>query len=209
MRFIFARHGESTANTARIISNQNDAYGLTALGILQAESLAERLKTEEIICLYTSPLLRAQETSRILAEKLAVPVIIENALRENDCGSLEGRGDETAWATLIDGFQAWMKGERRDIALGGGESFDDITRRFVPFVQNLVRTTRGQSGSLLLVSHGGVLYTMLPLLLENVNHEFAGSRIMTNTSIIIADEEEGKLSCREWCGEKLSEDERS
>jgi len=73
----------------------------------------------------------------------------------------------------------------------------------VPFIQNLVQTTCGQSGSLLLVSHGGVLYTMLPLLLENITHEFAGSRIMTNTSIIIADEEAGKLICREWCGESV------
>jgi broad specificity phosphatase PhoE len=207
MRFIFARHGESKANTARIISNRNDSFGLTAVGIQQAESLAERLKTEQIIHLYTSPILRAQQTSQILAEKLDVPVIVEDALRENDCGSLEGRGDETAWAIMIEHFQAWMQGTRRDIALAGGESFEDITKRFVPFVQSLILETSGQGGSLLLVSHGGVLYTMLPILLENVTHEFAGSRIMTNTSIIIADDREGKLICREWCGEKLLEGE--
>ncbi len=85
----------------------------------------------------------------------------------------------------------------------GGESFNDISKRFVPFIQNLIQTTQGQSGSFLLVSHGGVLYTMLPLLLENVTHAFAGRRIMTNTSIIIADEEDGKLICREWCGERV------
>jgi probable phosphoglycerate mutase len=203
MRFIFARHGESTVNTARVISNRNDAYGLTVLGIQQAEALAERLKPEKIVRLYTSPLLRAQETSRILAEKLEVPAIIADALMENDCGSLEGRADETAWAAFIDVFQAWMKGERRDIAIGGGESFNDISERFVPFIQNLIRTTQGQSGSLLLVSHGGTLYTMLPLLLENISHAFAGGRVMTNTSIVIADEEDGKLICREWCGERV------
>jgi probable phosphoglycerate mutase len=203
MRFIFARHGESTVNTARVISNRNDAYDLTVLGIQQAEALAERLKPEKIVRLYTSPLLRAQETSRILAEKLEVPAIIADALMENDCGSLEGRADETAWAAFIDVFQAWMKGERRDIAIGGGESFNDISERFVPFIQNLIRTTQGQSGSLLLVSHGGTLYTMLPLLLENISHAFAGGRVMTNTSIVIADEEDGKLICREWCGERV------
>jgi broad specificity phosphatase PhoE len=203
MRFIFARHGESTANTAKIISNRNDEHGLTAVGIQQAEALAKRLKKEQIVHLYTSPILRAQETSRILAEILDVPVMIEDALRENDCGSLEGRGDETAWATLIEIFQAWMQGQQREVGIGGGESFDDISRRFVPFIQDLVRTTRGQSGSLLLVSHGGVLYTMLPVLLGNITHEIAGQRVMTNTSIIIADEEGGELICREWCGERV------
>ena len=187
MRFFFTRHGESYANTARVISNRDDAYGLTPLGVQQAETLADRFVTENIVRLYSSPLLRAQETSRILAEKLGVPVIIEDALRENDCGALEGRGDETAWADFIEIFQAWMQGKNRDIKIGGGESFDDITHRFTPFINNLVHETHGQNGSLLLVSHGGVLYTMLPLLFENISHEYAVARIISNTSIIIAD----------------------
>jgi broad specificity phosphatase PhoE len=203
MRYIFARHGESTANTAKIISNRDDTYGLTAVGIQQAEALAERLSTEKIIRLYTSPILRAQETSRILAGKLIVPAFIEDALRENDCGSLEGQGDEKAWASFIEIFQDWMQGRRRDVAIGDGESFNDISKRFMPFMQRLMQESRGMQGSILLVSHGGLFYTMLPSLLENITYEFAGSRIMTNTSTIIADQEDGKLVCREWCGEKL------
>ena len=30
------------------------------------------------------------------------------------------------------------------VAMGGGESFDDITKRFVPFIQSLVTETQGQ-----------------------------------------------------------------
>ena len=132
-------------------------------------------------------------------------MVVEDALRENDCGSLEGRGDEEAWAVMIELFQAWMQGKRRDVAMAGGESFDDITKRFMPFMHRLMKESQGKQGSILLVSHGGLLYTMLPLLLENVSHEFAGSRIMTNTSLVIADEKDGLLFCREWCGERVED----
>ena len=203
MRYFFVRHGESTANTQRILSNREDSHGLTEKGIQQAKSLAERLSTEKFEYLYSSPILRAQQTSRIIAERLNLPVIIEDALRENDCGSLEGRGDDEAWAIMIELFQAWMQGKRRAEKMAGGESFDDITRRFMPFMHNLMKESQGKQGSILLVSHGGLLYTMLPLLLENITFEFAGKSIMTNTSVVIADEKDGLLYCREWCGEHV------
>jgi broad specificity phosphatase PhoE len=205
VRYIFTRHGESTANVQKIISNRDESHGLTETGIQQAEALADRLSTENIIGLYTSPILRAQQTSHIIAEKLNLPVVVEDALRENDCGSLEGRGDEEAWAVMIELFQAWMQGKRRNETMAGGESFDDINRRFMPFMHGLVQESQGKPGNILLVSHGGLLYTMLPLLLENISFEFAGSRIMTNTSLVIADEQDGLLYCREWCGEHVED----
>jgi broad specificity phosphatase PhoE len=205
VRYIFTRHGESTANVQKIISNRDESHGLTETGIQQAEALADRLSTENIIGLYTSPILRAQQTSHIIAEKLNLPVVVEDALRENDCGSLEGRGDEEAWAVMIELFQAWMQGKRRNETMAGGESFDDINRRFMPFMHGLVQESQGKPGNILLVSHGGLLYTMLPLLLENISFEFAGSRIMTNTSLVIADEQDGLLYCREWCGERVED----
>jgi broad specificity phosphatase PhoE len=205
MRFIFTRHGESIANTRKVISNRDEADGLTNLGIQQAEELAVRLSTENIIRLYTSPILRAQQTSRILVEKLSLPLVVEDALREPDYGSLEGRGDQEAWTTLAELFKDWMQGKNREVALGGGESFDDILKRFMPFMHGLIQASQGREGSMLLVSHGGVLFTMLPLLLENITYEFAGSRKMSNTSIVVADEENGLLLCREWCGEPVKD----
>ncbi|MBN2256701.1 MAG: histidine phosphatase family protein [Anaerolineaceae bacterium] len=203
MRFIFTRHGESISNTKKIMSNRDETDGLTALGIQQAEMLAGRLSTENIVQLYTSPILRARQTSRILAEELDIPVIAADALREPDYGSLEGRSDKESWTAFVELFKDWMQGLNRDVAIGGGECFDDIFERFMPFMQGLISTTAGEKGSLLLVSHGGVLFTMLPLLLENINYAFAGSREMTNTGIVIADENHGRLFCREWCGEPV------
>jgi broad specificity phosphatase PhoE len=205
MRYIFARHGESTTNVQKILSNHDESDGLTEKGIKQAEDLATRLSTEGIVRMYASPILRAQQTGRIVADKLNLSMITEDALREGDCGSLEGRGDSEAWAVYIKTFTDWMKGENREVAIAGGESFQDISDRFMPFMQGLIKEFHGKDGSLLLVSHGGVLYTMLPLLLKNISYEFVGTRMMNNTSLMIAEEKDGSLFCREWCGERVEE----
>ncbi|MGA9397633.1 MAG: histidine phosphatase family protein [Anaerolineaceae bacterium] len=203
MKFIFVRHGESTANTKKVISNRDDIHGLTELGIQQADTLADRLAGEQVIGIYSSPLLRAHQTGRIIADKFNIPLIIAEELREFDCGSLEGRSDPDAWKAFLDIFQDWLQGKKWRVFMAGGESFSDIARRFFPFIEGLRKKFNGQEGSLVLISHGGLLYTMLPLILENVSYEYAGGTIIGNTGVVVAEELHGSLICREWCGKHI------
>jgi len=47
--------------------------------------------------IYSSPLLRAIETSVILAYRLDADYEVVEALREYDCGILEDRSNEAGW----------------------------------------------------------------------------------------------------------------
>ena len=47
MKVIFARHGESTANTLHVFSNQQADHPLTEKGRGQAQALANRLSATE------------------------------------------------------------------------------------------------------------------------------------------------------------------
>lgn len=203
MKYFFTRHAESTANRDGIISNRDEAHGLTELGIQQAGILADYLAGDEIIHLYSSPLLRARQTSQIISDKLKIPLIFEEALREFDCGSLEGRSDPDAWKEFLSIFQEWLKGKKWRISMAGGESFMDIARRFFPFIEGLRNEFGCQQGGLVLVSHGGLLYTMLPLILANISYEFASGMILGNTGVVMAEEMNGLLVCREWCGTRI------
>ena len=206
MKFIFARHGESTSNTEKIIANRDDTHGLTEKGIRQAEDLAARLSNGKILQVYSSPLRRAHQTGFIVADKLGISMSIEEALREFDCGNLEGRSDKESWASFIDLFQAWLRGERKDEAMAGGESIQDISNRFSPFIDKLINEMKGKEGSLLLVSHGGVLYTMLPLILSNISYEYASATLIGNTDVVVAEESNSSLICREWCGQQVKDE---
>ncbi len=84
--------------------------------------------------------------------------------------------------------------------MGGGERFQDISSRFVPFMQGLIQKLQGKDDTVLLVSHGGLLYTMLPMILQNISFEYAGATLIGNTDVVVAEELKGSLICREWCG---------
>jgi broad specificity phosphatase PhoE len=196
MNLYFVRHGESEANILHEISNRGEKHPLTDRGIQQAETLAESLRGLPLTRIFTSPLLRARQTAQILGDSLNIPVETTDALREYDCGLLEGRADPAAWALFWQVNNAWLAGNL-EMRLSGGESFNDMQARFVPFVEDVITTT----GDKLFVSHGGLYRLMLPLLLTNIDHEWAHEHPIGNTAYILAETGPDGLVCLEWCGE--------
>ncbi len=126
MKIYFVRHGESQANVLREVSNRGLRHGLTRKGREQAVALAHKLQGLPITRIYSSPVLRAIESSVILADRLSLDYEVVEALREYDCGVLEGRSDETGWQMWKDLFDDWVVHRRWERRIEGGESFFDI-----------------------------------------------------------------------------------
>ena len=200
MRIYFTRHGESQANLLHEISNRGLRHGLTRKGREQAEALALRLQGIPITHIYSSPVLRAIETSVILANRLAVEYEITEALREYDCGILEGRSDEGAWQGWQELFDAWVVRREWERRLEGGESFHDIRERFEPFIDGLVKRYGGTETDVACVAHGGVYWMMLPVVLKNVNTELIARYGFEYTACIVAEWRSTDLFCVEWNG---------
>jgi probable phosphoglycerate mutase len=196
-RLIFIRHGESEANITATISNRDLPHALTELGRLQATEVAQALAPLGVQRVYSSPILRARETAQIVAGVCDMEVTLADALREFDCGVMEGRADEEAWAANRQAVLAWESGDY-DYRIPGGESFQDMRSRFVPFVSHLL-TERGQ-GCILLVSHGAVLHMMLPEVLSNVEYAFSRWHPLRNCARVVARRHKDGLICEEWDG---------
>ena len=64
------------------------------------------------------------------------------ALREFDCGLAEGRSDEEAWQLHASVMTDWLDRGRYGARIPGGESFDDLRRRFVPFISELTQPAK-------------------------------------------------------------------
>ena len=139
MKICFARHGESQANLLHEISNRGLRHGLTRKGREQAVMLAHRLQGLPITRIYSSPLLRAIETSVFLADRLDLDYEVVEALREYDCGILEGRSDEDSWQMWQELFDAWSKHKQWAKRIEGGESFHEVRSRFVSLIDDLIR----------------------------------------------------------------------
>jgi probable phosphoglycerate mutase len=202
MQLIFTRHGESQANTNGIISNRDLPHGLTDKGFSQGMALAEQLASANIHTIYSSPILRAQQTAELVAKRLDLSFHLSSALREFDCSVMEGRGDEAAWLAHRTVVAAWDAGNHA-AHLEDGESFNDVEIRFVPFIENLVLQYRHKEGAILLISHGAVLQHMLPVVLSNVTRAFTKQQSLGNCAVIIAEARGEILSCTSWDNVKL------
>ena len=200
MRILFVRHGESEANVEQIISNRDLPHKLTKKGVLQATILAETLAhTHNVEVIETSPILRARETAEILQARLGVIPTIQPALREFDCGAIEGRNCPEAWAAYKNLVDTWDGGQNYDEHIPpDGESFQDMKARFVPYIHHLVNQHQTHHADVLLVSHGGLLLQMLPLVLANIDRTFTQQNHIKNCQLISTAFENEQLICTAW-----------
>jgi broad specificity phosphatase PhoE len=200
MKIHFVRHGESEANLLREFSNRGVKHGLTKTGRAQAAQLATKLDGLPVGRIYSSPLLRAVQTADIIAEKLHAPRAVVEALREYDCGALEGRSDAASWAEYEHVLREWMVHHRWESRIEDGESFLDIKQRFVPFIQRLKAEHGGSSTDLVVVGHGGLFRCMLPLVVENVDFDFAMQHPLDQGGHAVAEMRGKELVCTGWVG---------
>ena len=195
MRLYFVRHGESEANTLRVISNRESQYGLTVLGRQQAAMLVDHLKAVPFTAIYSSPILRARETAEIVAQAFDLPCQITEALREYDCGILEDCSDEESWKEHQSYYNDWMLRCRYEAKPIGGENFLKIQERFLPFIDHLKPR---KDEHLLLVGHGGLFHLMLPRVLMNVENEFVKIHGLGHAECVIAEWHANGWLCRQW-----------
>jgi len=150
---ILIRHGETDWNVQGRFQGQIDVP-LNALGVRQAERMAERLASERVDVFYCSDLLRTRQTAAPAARRLALAAAPDAGLREQHFGVFEGLSFDEAQARHPQLLAGWMRHEP-DYALPEGESVRAFHARVVGAVQALAARHAGQT--LAVVTHGGVL----------------------------------------------------
>lgn len=96
---------------------------LNERGKRQARQAARCLMGKGIDCVYTSPMVRARQTSKIIADKIGAKVIVRPALKPLDIGTLAGKKNSTVKPYLE--FFA----KRPTLAFPKGEKFGDFYER--------------------------------------------------------------------------------
>ncbi|GAP14982.1 fructose-2,6-bisphosphatase [Longilinea arvoryzae] len=201
--WIFARHGESEANLLHEFSNRGLKHGLTELGFQQAAHLAQEVSAYPVKEIYCSPLLRARQTAEVIGYRLNLVPQVKDALVEFDTGALEGKTDPESWQAFDEIFQAWLLRKDYSRCFSGGDSFDSIRDRFLPFIQALQEANLNSDRALLFIGHGGTYLCVLPLILKNIDFDFVSRHYLSHTGMVIAEEQKGELFCKVWDGLRL------
>lgn len=148
-KLLLVRHGETDWNLARRVQGHTDRP-LNDTGRAQARALADELRDVALDAVYSSDLSRAEETARILAGRLGLPVGTLLELRERSFGTWEGLTD----TEVFERFPEARRGQ-----WGDGETTEELDERVLAALRRIARDHPG--GTVLVVAHGGPLRSVL------------------------------------------------
>jgi broad specificity phosphatase PhoE len=152
---LLARHGETDWNRELRWQGHADRP-LTAAGRDQARALAQELADEPIAAVYSSDLIRAHETARIVADRLGLDVTVLPDLREIDVGSWSGLTRDEIAHHFPEGYRRWVE---EGLTGHDGETGEQLAERIVGAVERIASAHPGDR--VLVVSHGGAMRAVL------------------------------------------------
>jgi broad specificity phosphatase PhoE len=170
MRAVLVRHGETEQNAKGIFQGYSPVP-LSARGRQQAALVAERLVSIRPQRLYSSDLQRAMETAAMISQRLALPILPCEGLREWNIGTWIGKST----AAYLEHLQVLGAHPVTHVPTGG-ESQLQTQARMVAQMQALAGQHAGET--IVCVSHG----TAIDLLARHI----LGLDVMQPTAFRIA-----------------------
>jgi len=144
------RHGQTDWNLEGRYQGQSDVP-LNENGLEQAKSLIGKLKGQTFASIYTSDLIRAQQTAEPIADLLGIPIQIDSRLREINQGEWEG--------VLVDEIKArytkiWSQRtvDPANVRPPGGETVREVATRVYAALDDVARLF--PTDNVIIVSHG-------------------------------------------------------
>jgi len=155
-RLLLVRHGQDADNSHSIINGRRDAP-LTDLGRSQAAAISDDLQSENISCIYSSPLQRAHQTASIIAGKLGIEDLhIHPDLIERDYGILTGCS--VSDIPKLAGRLFVSHGFKYVIQASGIEEYANLWTRAGHVLRKIREQHRGET--VLVVAHNEILKMM-------------------------------------------------
>lgn len=133
---LIIRHPESAWNRKGIYQGQRD-IPLSALGRLQAELVAARLRHEPLTGVVCSPLRRARVLAQAIARYHHLTPHPDDRLTEISHGTWEGMTRHEAEQRFPEMYQTWIE-QPHEVTFPGGESLHDVHHRSVAPVEDIL-----------------------------------------------------------------------
>jgi 2,3-bisphosphoglycerate-dependent phosphoglycerate mutase len=170
-RLVLLRHGESQWNLENRFTGWVDVP-LSSRGIQEAKNAGETLRGFTFDRAFTSVLLRANDTLRLVLDaigQLHIPIERDKALNERMYGELQGLNkDETAKRYGEAQVKVWRRSY--DVRPPGGESLKDTAERVLPYYEQAIKPALLRGETVLVAAHGNSLRALI-MELEQLSRE--------------------------------------
>lgn len=163
MKLYIFRHGQTNGNVNNIVQGAGVDIELNETGRAQAKALSAKLKDEHLDVIYASPMKRADETARIVANE-KIPVISMPGLEEVHFGKAEGMYSEEAKQKYADVFSVihdtsnpqWM-----DVHVPGGESVRTSLERGKKTLERIIAESKEHGHQKIgVATHGALMFNL-------------------------------------------------
>ncbi|ARM75015.1 2,3-diphosphoglycerate-dependent phosphoglycerate mutase [Acidianus manzaensis] len=179
---LFIRHGFAISNQQKILSHDNNVFPLTEEGEKQAKSVAKELKNLNISKIYTSPVLRAYQTARIIGNELGLIPIVDDRLRERYLGELNNK--------KFDPNDHWkLKMIKGQIEIKGLENWISMQKRMIEFVNSV----KDDKDVIVAVSHYDPIRALIGYILDLDDISAFGISLHNASITTIEADESGKM----------------
>ena len=188
-RVILVRHGRSSFNDQGRYQGSSDEAILTPKGIETARQVGEYLCHSTIDAIYTSPLLRAKQTTeeilKAMVDQRPKPITVSHELREIDLSVWEGLTYDHVRQHHRDSYECWQQQPHKfKLPVKNSYHFPvkDLYQRAEKFWSYSLPHYAGKT--MLVVSHGGTNHALISTAL-GLSPEYHHSLQQSNCGISI------------------------
>jgi len=193
-QIVLLRHGESQWNLENRFTGWVDVP-LSPKGEEEARSAGLKLKSCRFDCAFTSVLIRANETLRIVLEAIGqtnIPIEKDQALNERMYGDLQGLNKaETAKQYGEQQVKIWRRSY--DVRPPNGESLKDTAERVLPYYARRINPHVLAGETILIAAHGNSLRALVMHLDQLSKEEVLELNIPTGAPLVYRIGEGGKV----------------
>lgn len=193
---VLVRHGQSQWNEKNLFTGWKDP-DLTEKGEKEAKEAGLALKESgyKFDIMFTSVLLRAKRTGKLILEKMGqedLKTFENEALNERNYGDLVGLNKDDArkkWGE--DQVHKWRRSF--DIAPPGGESLKMTAERVLPYFEETILPLLKEKSDILVAAHGNSLRALVMQLDKLNSDEVVKLEIPTGMPICYSINEHGQV----------------
>ena len=192
-KLVLIRHGESQWNLENRFTGWVDVP-LSQKGIEEAKAAGKKLAGFTFNRAFSSVLVRANETMRIILEAIGqttIPIEKDKALNERMYGELQGLNKAIAKKYGDEQVKIWRRSY--DVQPPGGESLKDTAERVLPYFDSRIKPFVLKGETILIAAHGNSLRALVMQLEQLTREQVLELNIPTGAPLLYELDNNGKV----------------
>ena len=184
MEIYIVRHGQTIWNASNLLQGNADIE-LNEKGRALAIETGRNLQGVLFNRIYSSPLIRAYDTARLICGTRNIPIIRDERLKELNFGVNEGKNFKELLADKSDPFHYFFECPALYRAPEKGETLEHICERGAEFMKEVIEPQKDELERIMIVAHGAMNKAIMCHVKQHGIDQYWSGGLQRNCGVII------------------------